>query len=140
MAIVRTLDGDNDWTFGAGINNYRVNKNAVAQNIQTRLNSFIGDCYFDLKAGLDWFNLLGCKDPISLNLAISATILNTAYVVKLTQLNIRLDSATRNIEIDYEVLTAFGAVGNTAAISPTAYLTTQSGSPIITQSGERIPV
>ena len=49
---VRALDESGDWTFGKGENNYYSANDAIAQNIKTRLYSFLGDCFFDLSANI----------------------------------------------------------------------------------------
>lgn len=104
---VRALDDLHDWTFGKGRNNYKRDVKAVAQNIDTRLNSFLGDCFFDQSAGLDWFNLLGAKDLIALNLAISAVILKTIDVTGLIQLDSDLNATTRRFTVRYVVQTSY---------------------------------
>lgn len=103
---VRALDADHDWTFGKGQNDYKANLDAVVQSINTRLNSFLGDCFFSASSGIDWFNLLGSKNALALNLAISATILNTEGVVALHQLSLNLDDA-RELTVRYKVLTVY---------------------------------
>lgn len=110
--IVRALDSDGDWTFGKGKNDYKQNREAVKQNIQTRILSFLGDCFFKLSAGIDWFNLLGGKDPIALNLAVSATILNTTDVTGLLQLGLDVDPVTRVISLQYKVQTSYSVVAD----------------------------
>lgn len=131
--IVRALDPIGDWTFGKGKNNYLVNDFAIGQNLITRLNSFLGDCFFDVTAGIDWFNLLGSKNQFALNLAISATILKTDGIVEMKQLSVVLES-TRKLTIIYNVKTKFGGAitGNLGA------LLTQDGFVITTQGGEPI--
>lgn len=102
---VRAIDADHDWLFGKGQNDYVAGVSAIAQNINTRLNAFLGDCFFDNGAGIDWFNLLGNKDQTALNLAISAVILNTQDVTGLVQISINLD-AQRMLTVQYTVSTA----------------------------------
>lgn len=108
---VRQLDDNGDWTFGSGKNNYLVNNAAVAQNIATRLRSFLGDAFFDLSAGIDWFNLLGSKNERALLLAISTVIRNTDQVIGILELSARLDQ-NRNITVVYNVQTTFSNVNN----------------------------
>lgn len=104
---VRAIDNaTGDWLFGKGANDYRVNNDAVTQNINTRLNSFLGDCFFDQGAGINWFNLLGAKDQTALNLAISTVILNTPQVVRILQLAVSL-SDKRRMTVTYRVLTSY---------------------------------
>lgn len=112
MAIVRKIDDDNDWTFGKGKNDYIKNNNEVAQNIKTRLGMFLGDCFFDQAAGIDWFNTLGSKDQIPLNLFINAVILNTPNVTGILQLLIRLD-VNRNLTVRYRVQTTYSVASGT---------------------------
>lgn len=106
--IVRALDGNGDWTFGKGKNNYLREVSAIRQSIQTRLKSFLGDCFFALNQGIDWFNLLGSKNILELRLAVAATLLNTEDVVRINNLNVIISSTTRNIFIQYEVETVYG--------------------------------
>ena len=115
---VRALDSNHDWTFGKGANNYLVNINAVAQDINTRLNSFLGDCFFDLSAGLDWWNQLGAKDQTALNLSISAVILNTDGVTGLIQLSSKLDAA-RRFTVSYQVNTRYSVLSGSVPLSTT---------------------
>jgi len=107
--IVRAIDENGDWTFGKGKNDYKSENNAVAQKILTRLSSFLGDCFFALDEGIDWFNLLGAKNQLALNLAISGKILNTEDVVGIIQLSINL-SPQRELTIKYDVQTVYSRI------------------------------
>ncbi len=108
MTIVRQIDDDGDWLFGKGQNDYVRSNKSVVQNINTRLGSFLGDCFFDLGAGLDWFNLLGAKDQLTLNLSISAVILNTPFVTGIQQLTATL-SPERVFTVTYRVQTTYSS-------------------------------
>lgn len=104
--IVRAIDGAHDWTYGKGKNDYRSDLLAVAQNIDTRLSSFLNDCFFATDAGIDWFNLLGSKDQSALNLAVRTVLLNTEFVTGIIQITFSLD-AQRHLSIAYGVQTTF---------------------------------
>lgn len=114
--IVRALDATGDWLFGKGLQDYKSNQLAVMQNISTRLKMFLGDCFFAASAGIDWFNLLGSKNQVTLNLAITAMITNTQFVTGVTQLSLNLDAA-RNLLITYNVSTSFGQSSGQTTIS-----------------------
>lgn len=114
--IVRALDSTSDWTFGAGINNYKQGNLAVAQDIQTRLSSFVGNCFFDMGAGINWLSFLGGKDELGLSLALSATILNTLNVVGILQLGFSL-SSNRIFSISYQVQTSYSVSGINGSFS-----------------------
>jgi hypothetical protein len=78
MAItVRKLDDNKDWTFGQGLANYQDKDNAIAQNVSTRLKSFMYDWFLDQQANIDWFNILGQKNnkQVILNV-VKTTVLN----------------------------------------------------------------
>ena len=136
---VRALDVNGDWEYGKGQNDYKVDRDAVAQNIQTRLNCFLGDCFFDTTAGIDWFLFLGGKNQLGLNLAISATILNTQFVDSMVQLSIDLNHVTRRLTIKYAVTTTFGTlVSAILSGSVTQNILTEDGFSLLTEGGTPI--
>lgn len=105
MSRVRALDSNGDWVYGTGRNAYLSGNKAIAQQIKSRLLSVVGNCFFDLAAGIDWFNLLGSKSVLALRLSISSTILNTDGVIGIKQLNVALNPRTRALLTQYEVQT-----------------------------------
>lgn len=107
---VRQIDSNHDWTFGKGQNNYVTRRDAVKQNLNTRILQFLGNCFFDQGAGIDWFNLLGGKDTIAINLAVSAVILNTQDVTGLQELSLDLNRSTRALIVSYKVDTVYGTL------------------------------
>lgn len=60
--IFRALDENGDWTFGKGKQDFVSANQAIGLNIKTRLLSWVGDCFFNKPAGIDWWNRLGSKD------------------------------------------------------------------------------
>lgn len=57
--IVRRLDDNDDWSYGYSKSDYLTSKNAIAQNVKTRLKEYLGDCFFNLGAGIAWDIRLG---------------------------------------------------------------------------------
>jgi hypothetical protein len=114
---VRAIDGTHDWLFGKGQNDYLQGRKACVQNINTRLYEFLGDCFFNNAAGINWFELLGSKDQVTLNLAVSAVILNTQDVTGINEINAALSSA-RDFRIEYEVATSYGTAADTFIFDP----------------------
>jgi hypothetical protein len=137
--IVRAIDDSGDWLFGKGKNDYVSFNDAVMQNIRTRLQSFLGDCYFANDQGLDWFNLLGQpkSNEIPTNLNVTTTILNTDNVTDLVQLSI-VTGASRETKITYTVTTSFS--GSTVRLvgGTTVHLTTEDGDLLITEDGDHL--
>lgn len=64
--IFRNLDSNHDFSFGRGLANYINGNAAIGLNIETRILSWVGDCFFDLAAGIDWANRLGSKNQRAL--------------------------------------------------------------------------
>lgn len=64
--IFRELDENHDWVFGRGLQNMTRENQAIGLNIKTRILSWVGDCFFDMNAGIDWVNRLGSKNQRAL--------------------------------------------------------------------------
>lgn len=134
--IVRAIDTEGDWLFGKGRNDYKSKNDAIIQSIGTRLRSFLGDCFFATGEGIDWFNLLGSKNQLQLELAVRAVILNTSGVTGFVSSSVNLDRATRAITIQYTVNTIYSGqinIGDTSSIS--SFILTEDGDVLITEDG-----
>lgn len=108
MTRVRQIDAGNDWTFGKGKNDYIKDRDQLKQSIKTRLQCFLGDCFFEVSAGLDWFSYLSSRDQTALRLAVASTILNTGGVTGLLQLSTSYVASTRSFSVTYRVATVYG--------------------------------
>lgn len=106
---VRGLDSNGDFLFGKGKSDYRVDVLALAQIIQTRLKSFIGDCFFATNDNIDWFSLMGSRNLRDLRLAIASCILNTEGINSLAQLDVAIDS-NRRVTVQYSVISVYGEI------------------------------
>lgn len=105
--IIRNLDENHDWVFGSGKSNYLSGNDAIALNIQTRLLSWLNDCFFDMGAGIDWLNLLGSlgqKNMLDVN--IRRVIQQSYGVTGLVTFNSTL-SAQRVFNANYTINTIF---------------------------------
>jgi hypothetical protein len=111
MAItVRKLDNNKDWTFGQGLANYQDKDNAIAQNVSTRLKSFMFDWFLDQQANIDWFNILGQKNnkQVILNV-VKTTVLNTDGVISVSDILILdgTDTQSRMLQIQVNFTTIY---------------------------------
>lgn len=135
---VRGLDDNGDWLFGKSTNDYRVDKDALKQNVKTRLASFLGDCFFSLSSGIDWFNLLGSKNQTGLSIAISSTLLNTKEVLRINSLAFSVD-ANRSVIFNYDIDTTYGTIKSKVGTSFSGQeLTTEFGDFLTTEDGETL--
>jgi len=105
--IVRAIDNTGDWTFGKGLQNYLVTAKAIAQNIETKLRSFLNDCYFDMGAGIDWWTLLGSYSKNNVLTAVYTTIGNCYGVSQINNVTVSLDPTTRILSLSYSVKTIY---------------------------------
>ena len=108
--IFRSLDELGDWNFGKGIQDFSSQNTAIGLNIKTRIQSWVGDCFFDMNAGIDWLNRLGSKDQrVLLELDLKRIIMQSEGVVKLltfdTVLNGRSFSANYSVQTIYSTIT-----------------------------------
>lgn len=112
MSIVRAVDEDGDWTFGAGAQSYRRDRDAMEQSIRTRLLSWNGDCFFALPEGVDWNNYIGPGRKRSLDQDIKRVLLQTEGVLTIAEGSYRseIDPATRTITIEATIRTLYGEV------------------------------
>lgn len=104
--IFRTLDDNHDWQWGAGNQSYATGNKAIGLNIKTRILSWVGDCFFDQTAGIDWWNRLGSKNQRQLlELDLRRIILQSEGVVGINSFDVvvtgRKFSATYNINTVY---------------------------------------
>lgn len=112
--IFRALDPVGDWSFGRGVQSYVRDEDAVEINVETRLKSFLGDAFWAVDFGIDWWNLLGSMNPkaqAAIVLATRLTIAESYGVVRINSVEAETDRATRNLRLAYEISTIFNRSG-----------------------------
>lgn len=97
-----------DWVFGTGRNAYVQENQEIGLNIETRLLSFLGDCFFDTEAGLDWFNLLDYRYQGKLENMVQDTIIKTPGVTGINSVDVVV-GANRQIRITYDIQTIYSS-------------------------------
>lgn len=105
--IIRSLTPSGDWTFGAGIGNYNTGEAAVEENLQTWLQSWVGNCFFALKDGVDWTNLLDVGQLVNLTSSLKSNILRCFGVVAVNSLAVNFDPRTRRFSLTAKIQTIF---------------------------------
>lgn len=106
--IFRMIDDTGDWTFGRGTQSYTKDLQALMLDLKTRILSWVGDCFFDLGAGIDWKNLLDYGMRTRLTNAIKILAFKTAGVIKVNDITIEVDSV-RSADITLSVDTIYGS-------------------------------
>jgi hypothetical protein len=105
--IFRQLSSVGDWLFGKGVNDYATNEDAINLNIQTRLQSWVGNCFFALSDGIDWRDRLDVGQQDALVDEIKSNILNAFGVVGINSVQAIFNGATRSFRIVYDIQTIF---------------------------------
>jgi len=100
----RGIDSNGDWVFGKGRNSYLTDNEALMMNIKTRLLEFLGDCFFDMEKGIDWWTLLGGKNLRKILVDVQRTILRSYQVKKIVNLDYTLTNRKLFITISIEFL------------------------------------
>lgn len=102
----RQLDANNDWTFGSGRNNFARDNAAIGLDVRTRILSWVGDCFFDIGAGIDWINRLGKTNQRALlELDLRRIILQAEGVTAINSLQTQLIG--REFRATYDIQTIF---------------------------------
>ena len=105
--IFRNLTSNGDWVIGAGKSSFVRDEAAIELDIKTRLGSWVGNCPWDLSAGVDWINRMDANQAAQLQLDLSNVISQSYGVANVTFVEGRLDSKTRNFVVRYKVDTVY---------------------------------
>lgn len=120
LETFRSLSPSGDWTWGAGRQNYASGETAINLDVQTALQTFLGEIFWNLKFGVDWWNLLGGKDEASIILQTRAVILQCWGVQQITAMSAVLNRTTRNLVLTYAINTCYSQGLNGSVSVPTA--------------------
>lgn len=106
--IIRCIDSDGDWAFGNGKSAYKANLLALSQNLKTKIQEWVGDCFFDNDAGIDWNNRLANRSQAKpLQNEIKSLMVKVDGVTDVVSLDLNFSSLTRNLRLDYSIKTIF---------------------------------
>ncbi len=105
--IIRKIDAQSDWLFGHGNSDYAKDEAAINENIQTRILSWIGDCFFALQEGVDWRNRLEVGQQAALKDEIATIILQSFGVMAINFIELSFDGRTRLATIRANIQTIF---------------------------------
>ena len=105
--IFRAIDAQNDWKFGHGLSDYFQNQDAVEANIRTRLQSWVGNCFFALQDGVDWRARLDTGQKSNLINELKTVILSSFGVVAVISIDGVFDGVTRAFTVNAVIQTIF---------------------------------
>ena len=106
----RAIDSNSNWQFGNSFTNYKTDLEELKQNIITSLRSWKGDCFFDLEAGVDWYNILGSYDQDDyLKDNVINVVQNIDGVININNYEATLDE-NRKITVNLTINTVYGTI------------------------------
>lgn len=103
--IIRNLDKNKDWCFGHGLSDLLSDDDAIMLNIETRLNEWVGDCFFAVQNGVDWYNGLDRGMKEYLDRRIKEIIIESFGVVQVLIYESIIDVRTRKLTINTSITT-----------------------------------
>jgi len=104
--IIRSLDQNGDWNMGHGKSDFLSGQQAVALNIKTRLLCFLGNCPWDMQAGIDWITLLGKSNTAAqIQLNVRTRILQSFGVLRINSLSVSF--VNRVLSLSFNINTKF---------------------------------
>ena len=82
----------------------------IAQDVQTRLKTFLGEWYLDTRIGVPYYSrILGQKPQIGLIKGVFRdTIMTTPGIIRITQLDLTYEGATRGVIVRFKADTTAG--------------------------------
>jgi hypothetical protein len=95
------LDSDDDWT----VNTIAKDQEAIKLDVKTAIKEWVGDCFFNAKAGIDWINRLDYNQKDQLDKDLRTLILSRNGVISITSLSI--DVNNRKFTAMYEITTVY---------------------------------
>lgn len=102
---IRAIDSVGDWKFGKGLSSYNIENAAIAENVATRIKSWINDCWFDADAGLDWARLLGSRGTAEeIALSVRATILESYGVLKCNSIEPKIEGRKMTLTFNIDTI------------------------------------
>ena len=116
----RAIGSDGDWLWGRGTSSYFRNNDAIQADIKTALQMFMGEAFWNTQFGVDWWNLIGGKNPSAqagVVLQCRTVILGVDGVTQINSVEPVYHSGTRSLSVRYSINTIFSQ-GLTGSVSP----------------------
>lgn len=116
--IIRATTTTNDWQFGRGLNSYFFNEAAIEANIRTKLLEWVGNCPFNLLAGIDWRNRLDYGQQANLVVEMKQLVLQCYGVVSILTFQADFNASTRFESITMTLQTIYSPSASLTIVPP----------------------
>lgn len=138
MAI-RALNKNRDWQFGQGKYSYKEEENEIAENLETRVMSFLGDCFWATDEGIDWWQLLDYNKQDELEYSVQEIIKNTPGVTAINSVDITT-GANRKLTVHYDINTIYTENFEGEVVTPSGSVTPPTPTPAPTEAPTEAPI
>lgn len=105
---------DTSWDLSMGDTDLQLvdGPDAILQHLKQRLKTFLGEWFLDQRIGVPYFQQVFVKhpDPLVLDSAFKAEIINTPGITELLSFALSLDSASRGLHLSFAAGGDGGAV------------------------------
>lgn len=118
MDIRLADNGDIDLT--DGVLSLTTGREAVAQRLRQAISMFFGEWFLDKTRGIPYVQQVFVKNPnpVVIDTVFKRTILEEPAVTKLREFTLDLDTATRELSVDFRVSTTSGDIDFSEIVSP----------------------
>lgn len=109
MTKVRACGKNWNWIWGKGKQNYAQEGTATAQNLKMKLQSWLGDCFFEHNHGMEWERYFSTKmTNEEIQKAVYNKILLQEDVVGVQEVLVETDFDNRKMKINYSYIDIYG--------------------------------
>ena len=104
------LGSDGDWVVIDNQLQFVTGIEEIGQIISTRLKSFLGEWFLDVRIGVPWFSKILKKNPnpAEIESLLIQTIAESPGVIGLKTIELSLDNVTRKLSVDFQAQTTEG--------------------------------
>lgn len=115
---IRAIDSTGDWVFGQGKASYFTGVAEIIEDIDTALHLFMGEAFWSMKSGVDWWNLIGGKNPSAqqnIILQCRQVIASRWGVTKINSVEVLFTDYRRSLKVTYNIDTLYGTNSSTVS-------------------------
>lgn len=112
------LDSSGDWAVASGKLQLATKQDEIAQIVSTRLRTFLGEWFLDVRLGVPWFSKILKKNPnpAEIEAILAQTIVESPGIVTLTDFQLTLDNVTRKLRVTFQAKSIAGIINFTEVI------------------------
>lgn len=112
------LDSTGDWAVANGELQFANGVDEIAQIVATRLKTFLGEWFLDVRLGVPWFSKILKKNPnpAEIEAVLIQTIVESPGIITLLDFQLSLDGATRQLSVSFRAESVAGIINFTEVV------------------------